>query len=197
MPSSKGYKTHSVILSEVPADDFVRFSLIRKLTAHLKMAEHGTAAIVDNAPCILASVGSLTEAEGLQKMFSGLGAEVLITRYGMENLNVLKAAASEQKSISGRPHRKKWEMWLLGILYLAIGATMLFVYGMDTFSASIVGLLILGLVLIFYFLPTLVAVGHRKRNADAIFLVNLLFGWTLIGWLVAFVWASTETQQSS
>jgi hypothetical protein len=51
-----------------------------------------------------------------------------------------------------------------------------------------------GLVLIllcgfFYFLPTFV--GQSKRNAGAIFVLNLLLGWTVIGWVLALVWAMT------
>ena len=40
-----------------------------------------------------------------------------------------------------------------------------------------------------YFLPTLI--GLRKRNAPAIFMLNLLLGWTGIGWIVALIWAVT------
>lgn len=31
----------------------------------------------------------------------------------------------------------------------------------------------------------------KKRNAGAIFVLNLLLGWTVIGWIVALVWALT------
>jgi hypothetical protein len=40
-----------------------------------------------------------------------------------------------------------------------------------------------------YFLPTIAA--RRKANFGAIFALNLLLGWTLIGWVVALVWAMT------
>jgi predicted small integral membrane protein len=40
-----------------------------------------------------------------------------------------------------------------------------------------------------YFLPTLVAVSRHKRNALAIFALNLFLGWTLIFWVVAIVWS--------
>ena len=52
-------------------------------------------------------------------------------------------------------------------------------------------LLIIPLVLLLalYFLPTMI--GLRKRNAGAIFALNLLLGWTLIGWVAALVWALT------
>jgi uncharacterized membrane protein len=41
--------------------------------------------------------------------------------------------------------------------------------------------------MLLYFLPTLIA--RHKADAVGIFLVNLLFGWTVIGWVIALVWA--------
>ena len=38
-----------------------------------------------------------------------------------------------------------------------------------------------------YFLPTLI--GRKKRNARALFALNLLLGWTFLGWVGALVWA--------
>jgi len=43
-----------------------------------------------------------------------------------------------------------------------------------------------------YFLPSIVAETRRKHTGTAgVVIVNLFLGWTLIGWLVAFVWACT------
>jgi len=50
--------------------------------------------------------------------------------------------------------------------------------------------IVLGLSLMFYFLPTIV--GLRKRNVLAIFVFNALLGWTFLGWVLALVWACTE-----
>jgi hypothetical protein len=45
-----------------------------------------------------------------------------------------------------------------------------------------------------YFLPTIVAVKRGKRNRTSIIMVNVLLGWTFIGWVVALVWAfATDT----
>ena len=41
-----------------------------------------------------------------------------------------------------------------------------------------------------YFLPAIIA--HNKRNAGAITLLNLLLGWTFVGWVVALVWATAR-----
>ena len=38
-----------------------------------------------------------------------------------------------------------------------------------------------------YFMPTIV--GHNHRNVLSIFLVNFFLGWTVIGWIVAMIWA--------
>lgn len=42
------------------------------------------------------------------------------------------------------------------------------------------------------FLPTLVAKSRNHPNTLAIFLVNLFFGWTFIGWVISLVWACTR-----
>lgn len=54
------------------------------------------------------------------------------------------------------------------------------------------GLFILACVVCVYFLPAIVA--HRKyhRNSEAIFILNLLMGWTGFGWVLALVWAATN-----
>lgn len=43
-----------------------------------------------------------------------------------------------------------------------------------------------------YLLPTICAWNRRHRNDRAIFVLNLLLGWTLIGWILAMVWAWTD-----
>jgi hypothetical protein len=48
------------------------------------------------------------------------------------------------------------------------------------------------LVLVIYFLPTIVAGRYRHRNSSAIGALNLFLGWTLLGWVVALVWALTR-----
>jgi len=39
--------------------------------------------------------------------------------------------------------------------------------------------------LFWYFVPALVATSRRNPNASAIFMLNLCFGWSLIGWVIA------------
>jgi threonine/homoserine/homoserine lactone efflux protein len=52
------------------------------------------------------------------------------------------------------------------------------------------------LVLCFiYVIPGIVASNRNHRQATAIWAVDLLFGWTLIGWGVALVWALTNPRE--
>lgn len=44
----------------------------------------------------------------------------------------------------------------------------------------------------FYFVPTYIA--KNKRNFRAIFALNLLLGWTVIGWVAALVWALMQEE---
>jgi len=52
-------------------------------------------------------------------------------------------------------------------------------------------LLLLSAVL-FYFLPAVAAYFKQRPNRLAILLVNLGFGWTVLGWLLVLVWALSK-----
>lgn len=43
-----------------------------------------------------------------------------------------------------------------------------------------------------YFIPIFVAVFRRHRNGLAIGMLNILLGWTVLGWILALVWAFTS-----
>ena len=45
------------------------------------------------------------------------------------------------------------------------------------------------LMLLLYLLPALIAWTRKHRNAVVIGVINVLLGWTLIGWVIALVWA--------
>jgi len=54
----------------------------------------------------------------------------------------------------------------------------------------ILAILILVVLVGGYFLPSIV--GWHKKNRNAIFVLNLLMGWTFLGWLIALIWALTK-----
>ncbi len=71
------------------------------------------------------------------------------------------------------------------ILASLIGAVVFF--GV-IFPISIM-LTIFALSVAVYFLPTLIALGRQIDNVWAVFLVNLLLGWSGIVWVGALVWS--------
>ena len=46
-----------------------------------------------------------------------------------------------------------------------------------------------GFGFVMYFLPSIIAFARSKRDTTAIVLLNFFLGWTMIGWVVALVWA--------
>ena len=42
-----------------------------------------------------------------------------------------------------------------------------------------------------YFLPTVIVILRKHHNAGSISVLNLLLGWTFIGWVVALVWSAS------
>lgn len=50
------------------------------------------------------------------------------------------------------------------------------------------GLVLLAAVIV-YFVPAIVADAREREDAFALTVFNVLFGWTVIGWIAAYVWA--------
>lgn len=50
-------------------------------------------------------------------------------------------------------------------------------------------LFIIILSIFIYFIPTIIACKKDHKNKMIIFVVNLLSGYSIIGWIVSFVWA--------
>lgn len=56
---------------------------------------------------------------------------------------------------------------------------------MDDFLNIVVAVI----AVVVYFAPSWVALARRVLHPLPIFLLNLVLGWSLIGWVVALVWA--------
>ncbi|HEX3860598.1 MAG TPA: superinfection immunity protein [Stellaceae bacterium] len=52
--------------------------------------------------------------------------------------------------------------------------------------------ILLILILVLYMLPTLLAFARDIPRRKLVTVINIILGWTLIGWLVAFLWATLE-----
>jgi hypothetical protein len=57
---------------------------------------------------------------------------------------------------------------------------------MDNTDLAVLLLLLAG-----YFLPVIIADLKGRLNVGAIFITNLIFGWTIIGWLACLIWSLT------
>ena len=53
-------------------------------------------------------------------------------------------------------------------------------------------MILLAILALLYFLPTIVA-SHRGHRVGGILLLNLFFGWTIIGWWAVLIWALLST----
>ena len=57
---------------------------------------------------------------------------------------------------------------------------------------GLIGLFALAFFGVVYFTPGLLAAIRRHHNTLPIFALNLLFGWTIIGWFAAVIWSLTS-----
>lgn len=69
----------------------------------------------------------------------------------------------------------------------------------DEALAGIVALIIVLVVLVggltVYFLPTIIALFRNHHQWGAITVINLFFGWTLIGWVLTLAWSVSAARE--
>ena len=91
---------------------------------------------------------------------------------------------------------KKAGQWFLGLIAAAL-VSLAIAYAMDgkefgllAFAVHVACLGAAGLIV--YFVPAIIAADRKHRQANAILLLNFFLGWSLIGWVAALVWASSN-----
>jgi hypothetical protein len=52
--------------------------------------------------------------------------------------------------------------------------------------------MLIGILIFIYLLPAIIAAERHHNNEGAIVALNILLGWTFLGWVAAFVWALTD-----
>ncbi len=70
---------------------------------------------------------------------------------------------------------------------------MAFLLGLPLFLLILIGFFAFFL----HFLPTFIAGSRHVHNFWWIFIINFFFGWTLIGWIAALIWALNDRPRST
>lgn len=60
---------------------------------------------------------------------------------------------------------------------------------MDEFLVTIISL---GTAILLYLLPTVIAFKRGHRSKGGIAVLNILLGWTILGWIIALIWSFTD-----
>jgi hypothetical protein len=55
---------------------------------------------------------------------------------------------------------------------------------------SLTTVIVLILIVFIYMLPSLIAYSREHPHRDLVVVFNIFLGWTLIGWIVVFLWAA-------
>jgi Superinfection immunity protein len=108
------------------------------------------------------------------------------------SIGVSLIVAGALASWSGRllglaPEHKLWA-FIVGFAFLCSLSTVpMSEHGTwaDTLYLALISLL----VIFIYFVPTAAAINGHHPNFSSIFIMNLFFGWTIAGWVVALFWA--------
>jgi hypothetical protein len=64
-------------------------------------------------------------------------------------------------------------------------------------SMQVLSLLAFLAAVAMYLLPWVIAKRRKHHQADAILVLNLFLGWTVLGWIGALIWAASAVQRES
>ena len=83
-------------------------------------------------------------------------------------------------------------MKIVGLILLGIVCLVSYLIGSGTDSFSMIATIVFfPSAIALYFYPTLCTI-NRYRKITPIFILNLLAGWTLIGWITALIWGMSR-----
>lgn len=87
----------------------------------------------------------------------------------------------------------------IGVIFVAMLAlfALIWISGTETGGGAVKSLIALMILIPIYFLPSFAAKSRKHSKRQAIFVLNLLLGWTFIGWVAAAVWAYTENNATT
>jgi cytochrome c biogenesis protein CcdA len=77
-------------------------------------------------------------------------------------------------------------LFFLGFVAGQFGGVILLFVSLFAFIAFGIGV---------YFLPTFIAVNREHPDRYAIFIINLFFGWTFLGWIACLAWSVMDRRR--
>jgi len=104
----------------------------------------------------------------------------------MECMAALQARSPRRRGGSGKAAAAR------GFLFAGGGYDAGRVRGGGDMNENTTAVILAILIFILYLLPTLLAFARDIPRRKAVTLLNIILGWTLIGWIVAFLWATLE-----
>ena len=57
-------------------------------------------------------------------------------------------------------------------------------------------IVLIAVLLFVYFIPTSIAYSRGHKDAGGILIVNLFFGWTFLGWVIALAWSLSGAENA-
>ncbi|HAV0413339.1 TPA: superinfection immunity protein [Salmonella enterica] len=57
---------------------------------------------------------------------------------------------------------------------------------------SVWQIIVLVFIIFIYILPGIIASSRKHKNTTAIWILDIAFGWSCLGWLVALIWSFTN-----
>lgn len=113
------------------------------------------------------------------------------------NENVL----CEERDSSKKYYSSFWVFSILAWISALVPVVILAVSWFDEISIMfgiILASMVFGIFYVyFYFLPYLVANKKNHTQKRAIYILNVLLGWTFLGWIISLIWACTEPKENN
>jgi hypothetical protein len=94
---------------------------------------------------------------------------------------------------TGRQPRSRRERYRAAFIITALAIFMAGVFSAHPHLERWVAFLLILPVALFYLMPSYVAALRGHHKLMAIGAINVLLGWTILGWIVALIWAFTTT----
>lgn len=63
-------------------------------------------------------------------------------------------------------------------------------------ALGLIGIFLVSCLIFFYFLPSYIAGIRKHKHFKPILLINILTGWTFLGWAAALIWSFIDEKSS-